>query len=436
MPEKLYILAVDDEEHIIEVYKDILAPKEKPKSRRLRSKSPGTQKKQANYHLETATSGEEMVEIVRKFFEHGKRFSVGFFDMRMPGGIDGLETIRQIMDIDPDINCVVVTADTDRPTKEMLGLFRDPSQFVYLNKPFNTPEIAQMALALSTLWKTKRQSEYMLDSLVGAAVLAVESRDPTTSGHSERVATLTVELAKAVDRSDGIYNDQHFERHELDAIRYASLLHDFGKIGVREHVLVKAKKLYPKDLEKIALKLEIEALKGSITEEKRQKWWENILEANQPSILASAIQLDLETIYNKGLLTDEEFHYLCIPKGTLTNAERKEIESHVTSTYNFLSAIEWTEEFQKVPEIAWAHHEKIDGSGYPRGIRKIPIESRMMAISDIFDALTASDRPYKSAVPLERALDILKFEVNGHKIDEELYRIFLESKIYQSVLNK
>ena len=126
---------------------------------------------------------------------------------------------------------------------------------------------------------------------------------------------------------------------------------------------------------------------------------------------------------------------LSIPKGSLSDEERVEIESHVTHTFNFLNRIPWTKELKGVPQIAYAHHEKMDGSGYPRGLSKkeIPIQSKMMAISDMYDALTAWDRPYKKAVPEEKALNILQWEVDEGKVDGDLFKIFLEAKLFELV---
>jgi HD-GYP domain-containing protein (c-di-GMP phosphodiesterase class II) len=136
------------------------------------------------------------------------------------------------------------------------------------------------------------------------------------------------------------------------------------------------------------------------------------------------------------LLTPEEILKLSLPKGSLSTEERREIESHVTHTYQFLRQIAWTEDLGGVTEIAHAHHEKCDGSGYPRGltVEGIPVQSRMMAISDIYDALTAMDRPYKRALDAERALDILHFEANAGKLDIELLKIFIEAGIFRSVM--
>jgi HD-GYP domain-containing protein (c-di-GMP phosphodiesterase class II) len=133
------------------------------------------------------------------------------------------------------------------------------------------------------------------------------------------------------------------------------------------------------------------------------------------------------------LVDPEEARILSIRKGNLDAAERSEIESHVTHTFNFLLKIPWTRDLAKVAEIAYAHHEKLNGRGYPRKLSSdnIPIQSRMMTVSDIYDALTASDRPYKRAVPTERALDILKMEVKDGLLDPNLVETFIETKVYE-----
>jgi HD-GYP domain-containing protein (c-di-GMP phosphodiesterase class II) len=125
---------------------------------------------------------------------------------------------------------------------------------------------------------------------------------------------------------------------------------------------------------------------------------------------------------------------LSIKRGSLSPTERREIEEHVTRTYLFLKEIPWTKDFQNVADIAHAHHEKLDGSGYPRRVREsdIPLPSRIMTICDIFDALVASDRPYKRAVPFDKALAILSDEVKLGKLDARFMRVFLEAKVFES----
>lgn len=317
--------------------------------------------------------------------------------------------------------------------------------------------------------------ERLFEGFVTAAVTAIEQRDPTTSGHSFRVADLTVELAKVVDRIDrGQFADVAFTSDQIREIRYASLLHDFGKVGVREQVLIKEKKLYPMQLENIRgrfeflmkaiendasrKKLEYLLANGrdgfdelaaridaetSETIHKLQKDFAFIAQSNEPTVLPEGDFQFLQSLAardyvdirgDRRLLVDpEEARILSIRKGNLDAAERLEIESHVTHTFNFLQKIPWTRDLAAVADIAYAHHEKLNGRGYPRKLSAadIPIQSRMMTVSDIYDALTASDRPYKRAVPTERALDILRMEMNDGLLDPALVNTFIEAKVYE-----
>jgi HD-GYP domain-containing protein (c-di-GMP phosphodiesterase class II) len=316
----------------------------------------------------------------------------------------------------------------------------------------------------------------LFDSFVRASVFAVESRDPTTSGHSERVATLTVALAEKVDAVDTPpFRQISFTRDQLQEIRYASLLHDFGKVGVREKVLIKGKKLYVGELlllrqrfSYIKRTLEAEHLRAKLDQvmasqaspellsqmdrahdkglEEIEQILRMVLQANEPTILEEEsfrALMDLPNrTYTDGdgnrqpFLSMDEVSALSIRKGSLSEKERREIESHVTHTYQFLSKIPWTTEFRHVPEIAYAHHEKMDGTGYPRKLAAtdIPVQSRMMTISDIFDALVAWDRPYKKSVPVERALDILRDEARSGKLDMLLLDVFVDAKVYEKTL--
>ena len=173
-----------------------------------------------------------------------------------------------------------------------------------------------------------------------------------------------------------------------------------------------------------------------------------IVSANEPSIMAEDSSKRLEELAQViiedsdlgefHLLEQEEFKLLTIPKGSLSGEERKEIESHVTHTYNFLSKIPWTKYLGDIPEIAYSHHEKLDGSGYPLGLKspKIFLQSQMMCIADIYDALTAHDRPYKPAMTIQKALDILNWEVKDGKMDADLVKIFTEGKVYELTKKK
>jgi len=317
--------------------------------------------------------------------------------------------------------------------------------------------------------------ERLFEGFVTAAVTAIEQRDPTTSGHSFRVADLTVELARVVDRIDaGQYRDVHFSNEQVREIRYASLLHDFGKVGVREQVLVKEKKLYPQQLEAIRSRFEfvIKAVEGEGTRRKLDYILQNgregydeyairsdretqeriaqlqndfafITQSNEPTVLPEGEFQYLQSLADRDyhdirgesrrLLTSEEVRILSIRKGNLDAVERGEIENHVTHTYNFLQKIPWTKDLSWVADIAYKHHEKLNGRGYPRKLSApdIPIQSRMMTVADIYDALTANDRPYKRAISTERALDILQMEMKDGFLDPDLVHTFIESRVYE-----
>ncbi|HEY4182634.1 MAG TPA: HD domain-containing phosphohydrolase, partial [Kofleriaceae bacterium] len=314
----------------------------------------------------------------------------------------------------------------------------------------------------------------LFDGFVKAAVTAIEARDPTTSGHSERVAELTVGLARAVNRAEsGHYKEVRFSRDDLTQIEYAALLHDFGKVGVREHVLVKAKKLYEHEREIILQRFQlikrgykIEGLEKKVRylQEATREQVAAEMAANDTDMVAKVAELDdiikfilasnEPTVLDQGgferiaeiaarnwsddagtvgpFLTNNEAASLQIRRGSLTEQERIEINSHVVHSFQFLSRIPWSRTLRDVPTIAGAHHEKLDGSGYPKALRgeQIPVPARMMAISDIYDALTASDRPYKKAMPVEKALDIVASEVKRGQLDQELFDVFVGARVY------
>jgi HD-GYP domain-containing protein (c-di-GMP phosphodiesterase class II) len=337
--------------------------------------------------------------------------------------------------------------------------------------------VAQQAgIALENATLTA-EIQKVFEGFVHASVTAIEQRDPTTSGHSFRVAKLTLGLAEKVDRIEqGPYREAHFSREQMKEIEYASLLHDFGKLGVRESVLVKAKKLYPWQMDILLERFEaarssyeidylrrclkytlapgvvpagINADELSRERDSRMKQLDDylnfILQANEPTVLPQGGFERLKDIADmkfvdirgkhRPLLLSDELLALSVNRGSLTAAEFAEIQSHVTHTYNFLRKIPWGKALANIPEIALKHHEKLDGSGYPTSATEpqIPVQSRMMTIADIYDALTASDRPYKKAVPADRALEILHMEAKGGKMDTELLRIFIEAEVYKKV---
>lgn len=364
---------------------------------------------------------------------------------------------------------------------EVLGLIQvdtstGPRKFSEEDLQILTAISTQVAISMKNS-QLYRDIEQLFEGFVSASVQAIEARDPATAGHSFRVADLTVKLATAVDSSSERSLKQiSFNSEQIQELRYAALLHDFGKVGVRENVLTKAKKLYPHDIRLLQQRFEyakacierqayaeliamhekmhfgsqeflkhkhLVRKKVSSENAKLDKYMDAILHTNEPIISYGETPAALDEMMNYrfrgnnneeiALLNMFEFSTLTLSQGSLNPEERVEIETHVNHTYNFLKLIPWKGNLSKVADIAYAHHEKLDGSGYPNGLvsEQIPIQAKIMTIVDIYDALVSGDRPYREEVPSTRALDILQDQVNSGKLDKDLFRIFIEAEIYR-----
>lgn len=331
------------------------------------------------------------------------------------------------------------------------------------------------------------QIQMQFEEFVKASVTAIESRDPATSGHSFRVAAICKELALAVNEvTTGYLASFNFSENDIQELEFASLLHDFGKVYIDLNIFRKAKKLYPKDLENLKLRIdylyrfteigydtrEIEMLDSLIRldgkystndikmlrKEKTMRLGrireikDILVQLNEPTIMdrdPEAILKEilaeiegLECIDPSGekidILTLSDRTNLMIKRGSLNSEERSEIESHVIETYKFVSKIPWPPEYRRIPEIALRHHEKLDGTGYPdklEGRDATSLQSRMMSIADIFDALVAQDRSYKKSVPIDRVIKILQEEAGANKLDPDLVNLFIDKKIYMKFID-
>jgi HD-GYP domain-containing protein (c-di-GMP phosphodiesterase class II) len=326
-----------------------------------------------------------------------------------------------------------------------------------------------------------QQIRELFDKFIYRAVTAIELRDPTTAGHSERVKDLSVCLIERVDAiSTGPLANVRFTRDQVEELRYAALLHDFGKVAVQEKYLRKGKKLYASRMVAIEQRFafilksievdylrkrlaagasgrqaadEIEALEKELRDRQAEvrRVLDMVRRANEPKVVEDETfralmnlparpfvsfeaqdALSVEAWAEAPFLSTPEIEALSISKGSLSAHERTMIQSHVQHTYDFLKTLPWTNDLQRIPEIAWKHHEKLDGSGYPQKLRAadIPVQSRIMTIADIYDALVAWDRPYKPPVTEERARDILCDEARKGQLDKDLLQVFLETKVY------
>jgi HD-GYP domain-containing protein (c-di-GMP phosphodiesterase class II) len=324
-----------------------------------------------------------------------------------------------------------------------------------------------------------RDINQLFESFVQASVKAIEQRDPSTSGHSFRVAETTVALLSALPRSNlSRFANVTLTDEHITEVRYAALLHDFGKVGVREKVLIKANKLSDERLEILHYRFELqkerlrraaieqelallhharesfETARRRVRRELAHKlsiiddYYAGVVQANNPNIVADGDFGHLRTIRDyrfreldgslSGLITDSDLLALSMRQGSLTPEERREIQLHVVHTKEFLSVLPWPPELARVPEIAGAHHEKLDGSGYPEGLsgEEIPLASRVMTVCDIFDALTAMDRPYKSAMSLDTALKILEGEASDGLLDMDIVEVFIEARCFESTVRR
>jgi len=332
---------------------------------------------------------------------------------------------------------------------------------------------SQAAVAIKNAQLLKEIKD-VFEALVRYSVSAIDARSPFTAGHSRRVAKHTMALARAInDTHEGPYADISFSPAQLEELNYAAWLHDIGKIGVREWVLDKQAHL--SDAETDVLISRFENIKASAiteTQEKRLELFHNrgesateikqldselkarinqideklafIKKINTSNLLTDSDINHLEEIYKKkyvdlegeerNYLTDFEFENLSVRRGNLTENEIEEIQSHVTYTENIVNNIPFTGHLKRVPVFAAGHHEMLDGSGYTKHIKaeNIPIQTRIITISDIYEALTAKDRPYKKSMDPIKSLAILKEEARNGKLDKELVRIFIEKKVYET----
>ncbi len=273
--------------------------------------------------------------------------------------------------------------------------------------------------------------QLLIKSLMQALATAIDARDPFTAGHSQRVARLSVALAKAVHDDDDLFSDVRFTENDLQEILYAGLLHDVGKIGIREQVLTKSSRLPKGHLDIIGQRL---ALWSEVT---GNPWQEDFAALSRINAADSITRDDAALIGRVAnceitaggrtlpMLTDEEIQVLLIPRGNLTAEERREIERHPAESYRILQHIPFPENMRRLLTIISQHHERLDGSGYPSGLRgeDILLQSRIIAIVDIYDAITM-ERHYKPALPRDQALSVLAQEAAAGRIDIHLVRLF------------
>lgn len=337
--------------------------------------------------------------------------------------------------------------------------------------------LASQAAIVLTKQQLIADLESMFESLVQLIATAIDEKSPYTAGHCRRVPELTSMLAEAAHETDhGYLKDFRLTEADRYELTIAGWLHDCGKIITPEYVIDKATKLeaifdrihlvetrfevLKRDQEIALLKQQLADLRANkeSSPELEQTYRTNIAQLDDDmafirccnaggEAMSDAAIARLESLQQRSwtlngvsqsLLNNEEVYNLSIFRGTLTMEERNVINNHINVTISMLEAIKFPKHLQKVVEYAGGHHERMDGKGYPKGLSRdqMSIPARVMAIADVFEALTAKDRPYKSGKKLSDALSILKKMKDEHHIDPDLYDAFIEHKIYRKYAEK
>jgi len=357
---------------------------------------------------------------------------------------------------------------------QLLNRQDDKNEVVVFNKEDEESTLSlasQAAMAITNL-QLINELEELLESFIKSIASAIDSKSPYTGGHVRKVAELSVLIANALNESeDEKYRELRYNEEELNEIRIAALMHDIGKITTPEYVVDKATKLetITDRIEEVKFKfeilkrdLEIEYLKKEMLYLGANKTDEIIKLKEEHQIKVNQLDSDYAFIEvaNKGsefmsedkierinkiakqvyyingerhsILTEDEIYNLSIRAGTLNNEERVKINDHVVVSIKMLNALPFPKKLSRVPEIAGGHHEKINGKGYPLGLKgdELSLESRILAIADVFEALTAADRPYKPAKKLSEAMKIIGFMVKDGELDGDLVNFFYENNLH------
>lgn len=330
-----------------------------------------------------------------------------------------------------------------------------------------TQRILQSLTALAAVILTNKQlideMEHLFSSFSELIATAIDKKSPYTGGHCRRVPEITMMLAHACnDINNGPLSDFSMSSDDFHELSVAAWLHDCGKVATPEYVMDKSKKLETV-FDKIALvdaRFEIAARDISYSEKLNDDEKAQLLEALNSDRefirtantggefftdektarvhnIAEQYQVSIAGV-EQSILTDDEVYNLCTKRGTLNNEERQIINGHMDVTVEMLESMPFPKHLQRVPEYACGHHEKMDGTGYPKGLTRdeMSIPARIMAIADIFEALTANDRPYKPAKKLSETLTIMGRMKKEDHIDPDLFDVFVKQKVYLAFAEK
>lgn len=448
---KQSILCVDDEKFILNSLKEQLKTKFGNK-----------------YTIELAENGEDALEVFKELTDDNIEIPLVISDYIMPG-MKGDELLKIIHKTYPKTINILLTGQAT--LSGVVNAINGADLYRYITKPWEIEDLSLAVLEAMKSYEKDRKIEDQNDRLqeqnaelliwteafVEAMGTVLDTRDTTTSGHSKRIAKYAEKTAKAINRINyGKYKNFKFTDDEIKELYYSALLHDIGKIGIREQILLKQRRISLDRQAVICYRLSwyMEFLKskghcGKLNEA------ENTLLSKLPYYTTFLIEMNKKEFINdeeivkikeiaaltfididgaeKNLLDEFEVENLTVRKGNLTNTERNVVCSHVEYTYNILKGIPWPKYLEGVPGIAASHHERLNGTGYYRGLQgdEISISSRILAILDVYEALTSPDRPYKEKKTVEEALVILEWEVKEGNLDGDIFEIFVKEKIYE-----
>lgn len=313
------------------------------------------------------------------------------------------------------------------------------------------------ALAAVSIERTQlyESIEHIFEGFLSSSIAAIDERDRVTSGHSRRVMGYVMAFIEAINKcNEGSFKNMFFPDDQKRQFKFAALLHDIGKIGVPEGLLNKEHRL-PKG-EFAAVLSRFDTIRFQLISNKTDKKlsWSSLEEVENDRLFLERVNksgfisdedftqlLELkEKCYTNSygeevpLITEEEFEALSVRRGNLTEEEREIINSHTVSSQRILSKISWTPDLERIPDIAAHHHERLDGTGYPDGLKKeqIQLEEKILSVVDVYDAIVAQDRPYKPAMPPLKAIDILRAEARAGRLDPDVVDFFVTKDIYKT----
>ena len=325
---------------------------------------------------------------------------------------------------------------------------------------------SQASVALTNQLLIEEQ-KILFRSFIKLVVDALDKKDPVTGGHCNRVPLLTMMIAEYINSDTTKYKDYQFNEDEMDELFVAGWLHDFGKVATPDHIMNKSTKLqglYDK-IDQVKLRFEIlkrdielNFYKSKLSKIDTKEIDEQIKQVNEDFKFLEASNIGgefmSEELQNRvhdiakqkiklddkhcSILNEKEVDFLTIKRGTLSDEDRQIMENHVSLSYELLNKLPYPDHLKQVPFYAGCHHEKLNGGGYPNGYSgdQLPLQARIIAIADVFEGLTAPDRPYKEPYKLSKALNILKFMVNDGEIDPDLFNLLITKKLYLKYANE